>query len=162
VASTLASIVDAIRDAVKVDHTGSGGVYDLSGTDSVKIGSYPHPPTTALAFVAISGPTVRSAPTGVAIGSYGRTATFEIQCWAPATADDTETRVLAACDLLDDAFTAIEASMRVAGGALHAMSDVIDVVCEASALDGDALGLGPEYGFVSGTVVVTYTQTRGV
>lgn len=154
------AILEAIRDAIKADHTAGGGTYDLSGVDRVRIGRYTAPVADA-PFVWVAPPAISSTPEGARLGHYFKTATCDVMGFVATTDGEVESRALAAIDLQSDAHSAIEESGRGNGALFSAVSRFRDVVVQGVSFDGDENGLAPGFGVFFSTVVVTYELARG-
>ncbi len=154
------AIVEAIKAAIRADHTIGGGVYDLSGVDRVRIGRYTAPVADA-PFVWVASPALSSTAEGARLGHYFKTAVLDVVGYVATADGEVETRVLDAIDLQSDVHAAIEESGRGNGGLFSAVSRFRDVICQGVTFDGDENQLSPGFGVFFSTVTVTYELARG-
>ena len=154
------TILDACIAAIAVDHTATGGAYDLS-TGAVVEGVYKFPPGAQVAMVAVSFPSINPDAAIRNLATYGRTMRVEVSMWA-SSADDPTVRRTAIMALANDVSTAFE-------NALHDVStpgalvgeNIDEVVCDLVTLDGDEQDLATGYGYGLMVVTITYRQARG-
>lgn len=85
------------------------GSFDLTGTDSVKVGTFGEPPTSA-PFVGIAPGQVSRVPFDLRQRKWTNTATFVIRLWVPSTREDLPQRSAAAIEAAVYGLRALEAA----------------------------------------------------
>lgn len=150
-ASNIRSIMGALRTKLQGINGSGGYVNNLSGDDQVLLGEYGHPPRVPAVAVY---PVGQLGTHGLQLGRYTRTMNFQIQGWVAATSDAPSERVMAACDLLDDVMTAIEADRKLSGTVRDLIFD------QVTAFNGDEAGI-PGFGVIVVNLQVTWNVNSG-
>lgn len=144
----MSSNTSGVLAAVKAAVAGVSGL-----TDRVSVGMPPAGKPAAVPWGYVWLESVRSAQ-DTELGGYRRLADFNARLYVGATTDTPEARTVAAMDLMDLVVAALEAD-RTLG------STVLDVVVEATAVNGDTFGIGG-VGVVEATVNVYWIVPSGV
>ena len=110
------------------------------------------PPSAPWVTLAVSGLTSKADDSATSLSKWRFSHRVEIEGWVAGVTDTPDGRLRAALRLLSDITAAIGADRSLG-------ARCIDVVPELTALDGDAHGLPPGYGFVAGTLVIDYHTT---
>lgn len=148
------SVVDAIVTLLAV----AGTHHDL--TDRVTLGHHDAgPPSAPWVTLAIASASLASASPSAPLGKYRASVRVEVEGWAQGVTASPDGRIRAALRLLSDICAALGAARGLP--AVTAIN-VIDVVPDLSALDGDAHGIAPGYGLVVGTIQVDFLTTGRV
>lgn len=126
------TVLGALKAALQAADGTGGYVYDLSGTDAVRMERGRAENTRLpVVFMALEGLDGEGAPT---LGEYRRTMVVAIEGRVSPESQTPEERALAALDLLDDICTALEADRGLG-------NRVLDIVISGTTVDGDEVGL---------------------
>lgn len=164
-ASFVRDLTADLLTALRIDHSGVGGVYDLS-----TVGGTPRVDNIDSSLPSIEAPYVELA-FGRCVPSYGPEATLDgyrntytYEWWGYAHVIDEEPtaneRLFAAADLANDVVSAIENAHR--NVAFTALYECTEVLVTLDDLFGDGNDIPSAVGVAHGTITIVAERLRGV
>jgi len=154
-ASNLRSVITNLISTIQQADATGVYTYDLSATDSVKIGGDWPPKVLPCVYIY---PVTISSEHGTTHTAYERTVNFAILCFVGADEMTVQARILNAADLVSDVLSALElkANRSLGGTVRDVITTAATIEDTEGQLDGPGLGVGQF------TLSANYVLERGI